>query len=59
MDNIDYKQIAKNVLKLIDKNQSKRMIQCYIKYALNPDDLKYLEKNYTLIWHALDIIDEK
>jgi hypothetical protein len=59
MAEIDYKQVAQNVLKLLDKNVGKKMLECYIHYALDPDDEKYMKKYYTLIWNAMDIIDGK
>jgi ABC-type sulfate transport system substrate-binding protein len=58
MDEIDYKQIAKNILKLVDKNTSKKIIKHYINWILNPDDVKYLGKYYKLIQTAVDIINE-
>jgi hypothetical protein len=59
MDTINYKQVALNVLTLIDAHTSKKIIEHYIHYSLYPDDTKYNTKNYTFIWKALDIIDGK
>jgi hypothetical protein len=59
MEEIDYKQIAKNILILVEKNTNKKVIECYINWVLNPTDAKYLGKNYKLIQSATDIINEK
>jgi hypothetical protein len=37
MDQIDYKQIAKNILKLCDLGANKKIIECYTKWELNQD----------------------
>lgn len=58
MGEIDYKQIAKNVLVLVEKSASKKLIENYVHYILYPDDIKYNKKNYISIWKAMDIIDE-
>jgi hypothetical protein len=57
MDEIDYKQLAKNVLILMEKNVSIKIIERYIKWILNQDP-KYLKRYYNAIHSAMDIINE-
>jgi hypothetical protein len=56
MDEIDYKQAAQNIIKLVDAHTDNKSIECYIKWILGKKQGRNLY-NYERLCTVLKFLD--